>query len=206
MFTGKNYIEKNGGDNLDPGINIRDRDGRADNPGTDTNRANIDGELDNPGIGKDTTNIGREADNPSIGIDTADTNRGADNSSTDINITNIDDRANKPGISPDKADIDINGRADLNIGTDIAETDKGKDKKADNLGIRITDISGVADNSRTSTGTTNANRQASASNKAYVSLFSLHKAFFNSSSKLEIISTFLSSWFVSSISLVISIK
>lgn len=161
---------------------------RYNNLGLGTNSTNTNGRADNSNITIDTVNTDRKANNLGIVINITDTNRRVDlgksteivdvdekvdKSSTDTNTINASRKTDYLGkstktvninreIDPDKR---IN-KANVNIveGANNPNIDAWTNKSADNSDIDIK--------------TADIDRQAIASNKAGVSLFFLHRVFF----------------------------
>lgn len=173
------HIRKGGGDNLGINIGIVDGDERVDNPVIGTDKPGIDGKADNSSIGIDIPDKYRGVNNTGKGTDTPD-------------LDNIDGGTNNPSTDTDSPNAD---RRTVNLGKsiEIADADKGADPNTD---IADVDVERGMDN--LSTRTVKADKQATATDKAHKSLFSLCQAlFFVFSSKSETDSTFLSSSFVS---------
>lgn len=120
--------------------------------------------MDDLSTDTDTIDTDKKADDPGIGTNTLDinnTDRDANNPGKSIDTVDADvDKKADPGISTNTADID--GGADPGIDIDKADADADTYERANNLG----------------TGNVDVDKQAAASNKTHISLFSLHKAFF----------------------------
>lgn len=187
----KDYTRKKRENDLGPSTSTVNRDGKVDNSGIGTNIADKDGEINNRGTKTDTTNIDRKSNNLKTGTNMAKTNRRVDDQDTSTNKIETDKKADNSNISINIIDANVDRGADLGIIIDIINLNANANKRVDNPCTRKTDVSW----------------QLAASNKAGMSLFSLHKVlFFISSSKLGTIFAFLSSSFVFSLFQIILMK